>query len=147
MTLRPEAVRERLRQLRVVIRNLLEIAAVDRGRFVADFHHHWLAERGLHLAAEAMFDVGNHVLAGALNVHATDYEDVIRHLGEQGVISSELRARLRGLGGFRNVLVHGYLEIDVGRVYEYLTTRLDDFAKFAQEVEAWLVRRERDTPS
>lgn len=146
MTLRPEAVRERLRKLRVVIRNLREIARVDRPLFVADFHHHWLAERGLHLAAEAMFDVGNHVLAGALNLHATDYEDVLRRLGEQGVISPDLRAKLRGLGGFRNVLVHGYLDIDVGRVHEYLTTRLDDFAKFADEVEGWLANREPDTP-
>ena len=93
-----------------------------------------------------MFDVGNHLLAGALNLHATDYEDVLRRLGEQGVISPGLVAKLRGLGGFRNVLVHGYLDVDVGRVHEYLTTRLDDFAKFADEVESWLASRLPDTP-
>jgi uncharacterized protein YutE (UPF0331/DUF86 family) len=78
-------------------------------------------------------------------VHPTNYEDVIRRLGEQGVVSDELCRDLRGLGGFRNILVHGYLDIDAGRVYEFLTTRLGQLARCADEIEDYLMRRGPET--
>ena len=140
MTLRPEVARERLRKLREVLRNLEEIRSVPEEEFVASFRHHWLAERGLQLAAEAAFDIGNHLLAARFNVHPANYEDVLRRLAEHGVISRDLQDRLRGLGGFRNVLVHEYLDIDQARVYEYLQTRLSDFDLLADELEAFFAR-------
>ena len=138
MTLRPEVVHERLRKLREILRNLEKVKAVPREDFVASFEHYWLGERGLHLAAEAVFDVGNHLLAGHFNVHPADYEDVLDRLAQQRVVSPDLRERLRGLGGFRNVLVHAYLEIDEGRVYESLKNELSTFDAFAGEIEDFL---------
>lgn len=138
MTLRPEVIRERLRKLREVLRNLGEVQAVPKQDFLRSFRHYWLAERGLHLAAEAVFDIGNHILAGHFNVHPSDYEDVLNRLAEQDVISRELRERLRGLGGLRNVLVHAYLQIDEERVYEALHEELGGFDDFAAEIEAFL---------
>ncbi|MGH7820581.1 MAG: DUF86 domain-containing protein, partial [Candidatus Binatia bacterium] len=66
----------------------------------------WARERGLQLAAELLFDVGNHVLTAHFGVSAKDYEDVLEQLAAQGVIDTALRERFRGLGGFRNILVH-----------------------------------------
>ncbi|MGH9379087.1 MAG: type VII toxin-antitoxin system HepT family RNase toxin [Thermoanaerobaculia bacterium] len=109
---------------------------------MASFRHYWLAERGLQLAAEALLDSGNHVLVAHFNVSPSDYEDVITQLGEQGVLTPALRDRLRGLGGFRNVLVHGYVDIDRERVYDTLQEELDDLIAFADELEAFLERLE-----
>lgn len=144
MTLRPEVIRERLRKLREVLRNLEEIQAVPKEDFLSSFRHYWLAERGLHLAAEAAFDIGNHILAGHFNVHPSDYEDVLNRLAGQSVISRDLRERLRGLGGFRNVLVHAYLQIDEERVYESLHEELGGFDDYAAEIEAFLSGLGRD---
>lgn len=138
MTLRPQVVRERLRKLGEVVENLRRVRDVEREEFVASFRHYWLAERGLHLAAEAVFDIGNHVLSGHFNVHATDYENVLQRLAEQGVLSEELREAMRGLGGFRNVLVHAYLEVDEARVYDALQEELPVFDRFAEEIVAFL---------
>lgn len=138
MTLRPQVVHERLRKLREILRNLEKVKAVPQEEFVASFEHYWLGERGLHLAAEAVFDIGNHILAGHFNVHPSDYEDVLDRLAQQGVVSPDLRERLRGLGGFRNILVHAYLEIDEGRVYKSLQDELDAFDEFAEGIEAFL---------
>src|SRR5437879_899614 len=41
-----------------------------------------------------------------------DYEDITRLLSDRRVISSELAVRLKGLGGFRNILVHDDLDVD-----------------------------------
>lgn len=144
MTLRPRVVRERLRKLREVLQNLEQVRQVPRKEFVASFEKYWLGERGLHLAAEAVFDIGNHLLAGHFNVHASDYEDVLTRLARQDVLSAGLRERLRGLGGFRNVLVHAYLEIDEGRVYDALQDRLTAFDELAREIEEFLDGLEPD---
>lgn len=138
MTLRPAVVHERLRKLRQILTNLEEVRKVPREDFVASFRHYWLAERGLHLAAETVFDIGNHLLAGHFNIHPADYEEVLIKLGEQGVISAGLCRRMTGLGGFRNILVHGYLEIDENRVYQSLQGELGGFDAFAEEIEAFL---------
>ena len=138
MTLRPTAVHERLHKLRQVLRNLEHVREVPEEEFLASFRHYWLAERGLHLAAEIVFDIGNHVLANRYNVHPSDYEDVLQKLASQGVITPELRAKMRGLGGFRNVLVHAYLDVDEARVYESLHRELDSFVDFAREIEVFL---------
>ncbi len=100
MTLRPAAIRERLRKLREVLRNLEEVRGVPREEFLASFRHHWLAERGLQLAAETVFDIGNHLLAGHFNLHASDYEDVLDRLAAQGVITAQLRERAAWVGRF-----------------------------------------------
>jgi uncharacterized protein YutE (UPF0331/DUF86 family) len=60
------------------------------------------------------------------------------------VIGPELEGRLRGLAGFRNLLVHDYARVDPGRVREMLQTRLPDLEAFAAAVEEWL---DRDTGS
>lgn len=138
MILRPHVLEQRLRRLRSVVRNLREIQGTPKDEFVASFREHWVAERGLQLAAETLFDIGNHVLAGHFNVHPDSYEDVVEHLADQGVISADLRERLRGLGGFRNILVHEYLDVDLARVHEFLQEGLDDFAEFANQVESFL---------
>lgn len=138
MTLRPEAIRERLRKLREIVANLVSLRDTPLQEFVASFHHYWLAERGLQLAAETLFDIGNHILAGQFNLSPPTYEEIPQKLLEQGVISEELRGRLQGLGGLRNILVHDYLEVDHGQLHGFLREELDCFESFAEEVEGFL---------
>ncbi len=138
MTLRPEIVYERLRRLREVVSNLESLREVPRQEFVASFHHYWLAERGLQLAAEILFDVGNHILAGRFGASPSTYEEIPQKLCERKVISENLRDRLRGLGGFRNILVHDYLDVNRDLLYGFLQEELGYFGRFADEVEVFL---------
>lgn len=139
--LRVEALRERLAKLEEVIGRLRELAAVSRAELLRDYRQQWLAERGLELAAQAVLDIGNHILAGEFGESAGEYEGIVRGLGERGVLSPDLVGRLRGLGGFRNVLVHGYLRIDPERVFVALQRSADDFTAFEAEILAWLESR------
>jgi uncharacterized protein YutE (UPF0331/DUF86 family) len=142
MILRVEVVRQRLDHLRTVLRRLQESTAVSRTEFLESYRDQWVAERGLQLASQAVFDVGAHILTARLNVNPTDYEDVIRRLGEHGVISEALRDRLKGLGGFRNILVHGYLDLDAGRIYDFAASEVDAMIQFADEVERFIASPE-----
>jgi uncharacterized protein YutE (UPF0331/DUF86 family) len=144
VVLRPEALRERLLKLEEIISRLRDAAQTDRAALRVNFRDAWAAERGLQLGAEVIFDIGNHVLSAHFGVSPKDYEDIIAQLFQHGVIDEALRARLKGLGGFRNVLVHGYLRVDPDRVADYLATAPADFSEFARQIRDWLTRTTGD---
>jgi uncharacterized protein YutE (UPF0331/DUF86 family) len=140
VVLRVEAVRERLAKLEEVVSRLASLAELSRDEFMTDYRHQWLAERGLELGAQAILDIGNHLLAGHFGESAREYEEIVTRLGQRGVLSADLALRLRGLGGFRNVLVHGYLTIDPDKVYQGLLRSRRDFTDFEAEILSWLDR-------
>jgi uncharacterized protein YutE (UPF0331/DUF86 family) len=139
--LRVEALRERLAKLEEIVARLREVADVTRDEFHRDYRRQWLAERGLELAAQTVLDIGNHILAGEFGESATEYEGIVKGLGARGVLSAAMEKRLHGLGGFRNVLVHGYLGIDPEKVYAALQRSVQDFTDFEAEILTWLDRR------
>lgn len=136
MVLRAESVRERLLRLEEVVSRLESLRARRSG--TEDFRDAWAIERGLQLGAEIVLDVGNHVLSAHFGVSAKDYEDILAQLGAHGVLSPELHARLKGMGGFRNVLVHDYLRLDPHVVGAQLDRAPGDFSAFIVAVRAWL---------
>lgn len=139
MVLRPDTIRERLLKLEEVISHLEEILCAEPALLRLNFRDAWVAERGLHLGAETLFDIGNHILTAHFGVSPKDYEDILTQLAACGVIDADLRSRLKGLGGFRNILVHGYLRIDSDKVAEMLAKAPADFSAFAQAVRSWMI--------
>lgn len=138
MVLRPESVRQRLLKLEETVSGLERVLATRRASPDTELLDGWAAERGLQVAAEAILDIGNHILTAHFGVSPQDYEDIIVPLGAHGVIDAELQGRLKGLGGFRNVLVHGYLRIDPARVEAALQRAPVDFRDFVRATRRWL---------
>jgi len=138
VVLRPEALRERILKLEEVVSRLEDLNRTATSALRTNFRDAWAAERGLQLAAEAAFDIGNHILSAHFGVSANDYEDIIAQLAAHGVLDDDLRTRLKGLGGFRNILVHGYLRLDPDRVADALRRAPLDFTDFARAVRHWL---------
>jgi uncharacterized protein YutE (UPF0331/DUF86 family) len=99
----------------------------------------WAIERGLQLCAQNALDIATHLTAGA-GRDAPDYASAIDRLTELGVLPGGFARRFRGVAGFRNVLVHGYLGVDQARGHELLNSGLDDFEAFARHVEDYLTR-------
>lgn len=69
---------------------------------------------------------------------ADTYEGSLRELASRSVVKDETYEGFRGLGGFRNVLAHEYLEIDVERVVDWRTRVLEGVPSFIAEVERWV---------
>jgi uncharacterized protein YutE (UPF0331/DUF86 family) len=84
------------------------------------------SERALHVAIEAVLDVGHHVLAGrALPIPGT-YREVVPALVAAGILGADLGSRLEGMTGMRNILVHDYVDVDAKQVWAAIDQRLDD---------------------
>lgn len=140
MVFKEQSVRERLKRLEEVIGRLSRHRGRPLEEYLGDVEKQWFVERGFILAAECIVDISSHILSGKFGIQPMDHEDAIRKMGQEGIISDSLTGRLRGLGGFRNLLVHDYLKIDAARVHEYLNGHLDTLRDFATEVTVWLER-------
>ena len=51
------------------------------------------------------------------------------------MLPAQFGERFREVAGFRNVLVHGYLDVDLDLVATLLAGSLDNFEEFARHVE------------
>lgn len=95
-------------------------------------------ERNLQVAIECVLDIGNHIIAEKGFESPDDNEDIIRILGNEGIVPSDFAESIKGIAGFRNILIHEYTGIDYGLLYNYLVNRLDDFREFARYISAYL---------
>jgi uncharacterized protein YutE (UPF0331/DUF86 family) len=135
----PALVRRHLAALGDAVNVLRSLRGDGSADLSADRERLWAVERGLQVCAQGVLDVATHLAAGAGH-DVPDYATAIDRLREMGVVPAEFAARLRPLAGFRNVLVHAYLDVDVETVLRLLVERLDDFPEFSRHVESWLAR-------
>lgn len=108
--------------------------------FEKDTATQWAVEKGLERCVQNVLDIGAHILASLGVPIPEEYHGIIITLGEQGVIPQEFATRIAPMAGFRNILVHEYLEIDLREVYNILQNGLDDFERFAAYVIAFIKR-------
>lgn len=132
-------VRRHLLALDAAVQRLRRHAGRPLSALAADSDAQWVVERGLQLCAQNAVDVATHLAASA-GRDTPDYASAIDVLGELGALPTEFARRFRGVAGFRNVLVHGYLRVELERVHELLNSGLDDFVEFAGHVEGFLAR-------
>jgi uncharacterized protein YutE (UPF0331/DUF86 family) len=123
---RPEVIRKRLNKIDEYLVVLQRLQRYGRDEFLSDPERYGSAERFLHLAIEALLDMGNHVIADEGLGVVDWYSDVPRIFLEKGMISSELSEKWIRMIGFRNTLVHGYMDVDRAIVYEVLQNGLGD---------------------
>jgi uncharacterized protein YutE (UPF0331/DUF86 family) len=138
MVFSKQSVLERLKKLEEVLAKLKEKECVELTEYKRDTDTQWLVERGLEIASSMILDIGNHILASVYQTAATEYEEILEKLGEKQVISESLYKELQGLGGFRNILVHGYLSLNLELTYEHYKKALDSFPEFIVEIERWV---------
>ena len=97
--------------------------------FTSDPERYGSAERFLHLSIEAILDMGNHVIADSDLGIVNWYSDIPAILEKKGYIDSHMEKEWLQMIGFRNTLVHDYVEIDRRIVYDVLQNHLKDLEK------------------
>ena len=128
-------VRARIAKIREYVALLRKIYRMtDESRFVQDPLVYGNAERYLQLAIQCILDISNHIVADMKLNLPGDNKELFDLLARNKVVSAALARKLSSMAGFRNVLVHDYLEIDRRRVYSALKNDLGDFEKFIRAV-------------
>jgi uncharacterized protein YutE (UPF0331/DUF86 family) len=75
---------------------------------------HWLADEGLDVPQR--------------------YGELFRHLGDRGVIPTDLADRLAAASGLRNLIAHQYGILDWKRIQTLASERLDDLLAFCDQL-------------
>jgi uncharacterized protein YutE (UPF0331/DUF86 family) len=127
-------VHARVEKIRGYVALLRKIRGADERHFVADPLVYGNAERYLQLAIQAVLDVSHHIVADRNLGLPSDSKELFGLLAKQKILSLPLSRKLVSMAGFRNVLVHEYLEIDRHRVYRALRDDPGDFDKFVKAV-------------
>lgn len=135
----PLVIRRHLAALSEALANLRRHSGRTVEELRANSDLRWTVERGLQLCAQNVLDIATHV-AAASGRDSPDYSVAIDRLAELRVLPGEFAATLRPIAGFRNVLVHGYTQVDLAVVVQVLAGRLGDFETFARHIETFLQR-------
>jgi len=138
MSLQRDFIAQALEELERVARELEKYQNATAETLATDLSLRWTVERGLLVGLSLLFQVADHILARAFQRSVDTYEGLLWELRAVGVISDALYQRLKGSGGFRNVLVHEYLEIDLNEVASVLEDAPNTFRAFRNEVLNWL---------
>jgi uncharacterized protein YutE (UPF0331/DUF86 family) len=127
-----EVVAARLERLREYLAALKTIRRRDLKTFVDDALVHGAAERYLQLTIECVLDIGNHIIADRNLRKPGTYAEIFEVLAENKIITRKLLKELEGMAAFRNILVHDYLRLDRGKVYQLIQTRLKYIEQLAK---------------
>lgn len=127
-----DSVTNRLQRLDELLRELDAIRAGGRDAYMAEPRTRLAAEHALQLAIQSCIDIGAHLISELGLQAPADYRGVFASLSPAG-LDQQLAARLAAAAGMRNILVHGYLDVDDELVWDALA-RLDDLRGFAATV-------------
>jgi uncharacterized protein YutE (UPF0331/DUF86 family) len=127
-----ESVENKLFRLKETSKILDEIRVSSREEFLADAKLNGAAMFNLLIGITIILDVGQHLLTQVAQRTAHEYQEVIKFLGEEKIVPSEISTKNAKMASFRNMLVHEYDKIDLHFVYDYLQKAPDVFRGFAK---------------
>jgi uncharacterized protein YutE (UPF0331/DUF86 family) len=130
MTVDRELVAMRVAKIREQLRHLARLDTIAREEFLASTTQQHAVERELQIVIEMCLDIGHHVISREGLRRPGDYRDVFVVLREAAIVGADLGRRLEEMASFRNRLVHGYLDVEPGRVYEMARNELPDVEAF-----------------
>lgn len=125
-----ERIRQKIAFIREQVNDLQRLVASSDRRLLRE---PWVlkgAKYALQTAIEAVIDIAYHLSAKKYGYPPSDARDALRVLETKGVVTGEDLPRFIAMIGFRNRLVHGYLEVSAERLEEIILYRLDDFEQF-----------------
>ena len=117
---------------------LQDMQEVTLEEFVADDILHTAAEHYFQVAIQAALDIGGMFLAVRSVRVPQGYAEIFPALAEAGVLPKDFADELVGMAKLRNVLVHMYLQVDLGLMYSYLQNKVGDFERFVGYVGEFL---------
>jgi uncharacterized protein YutE (UPF0331/DUF86 family) len=114
---------------------------MQKDEILKDPYFQDIIERNLQVAAQSVIDIANRIISLDALKKPRDYYEAILILGQAGILPSDFAQKLAPIAGFRNILVHDYLEIDWEEVNSNLQ-HIGDLETYMQHVKNWMREQE-----
>ncbi len=141
MVFKRESIEERLKKLSELFRFFELHKELTYDGLVADITIRLSVERASALTAEIIIDILSHILTSEHNLFPETYEEAIELSSTQKIITDALYKELKGLGGYRNILIHEYLDLDYEEVYKNFKKLIDAIPHFQREIIQYIDRK------
>lgn len=127
-----DLVAKKLALIETCVQQLRTLARPEAIR--TDIREQRFVEHTLQIAIQSALDVASHIVSDERLGEPETNRELFDLLVRAGRLSETLASSLRDMAGFRNVLVHGYQEVDLGVVEDVLAHHLNDLLAFGAAV-------------
>ena len=124
----PALVAKKLAVIETCVRELRTLARIEA--IHTDVRERRFIEHTLQIAIQAALDVASHVVSDDKLGEPETNRALFDLLASNGRLSPALASTMRGMAGFRNVVVHGYQSVDLAILEDVVRHRLDDLLAY-----------------
>ena len=128
----PDLVAKKLALIETCVEQLRSLSRLENLR--SDVREERFVEHTLQVAIQAALDVASHIVSDDRLGEPETNRELFDLLAGAGRIAAPLAATLRDMAGFRNVMVHGYQDVDLGVVEDVLRNHLGDLLAFVAAI-------------
>ena len=125
----PELLAKRLAFIETCVAELRRLARPEM--IASDIREERFVEHTLQVAIQAAQDVASHIVSDERLGEPRTNRELFDLLVRAGWLTDSEAAPLGNMIGFRNILVHGYGDIDLSVVQDVLENHLEDLLHFA----------------
>jgi uncharacterized protein YutE (UPF0331/DUF86 family) len=124
----PELLAKKLAFVESCVADLRRLAITEN--IDSDVKERRFVEHTVQLAIQGCLDAASHIVSDDRLGEPQTNQELFRLLEQAGRISKDLSQKLRAAAGFRNILVHGYADVDVNVTRDVVEHHLDDLLAF-----------------
>lgn len=133
-------IQDALSHMRELLTDLEDLVGQPSGEDLrTDRARRHVAERILTQLVDMAAAINAHIGSAVQGRAPRDYRDSFTLAAKSGAISTELATALHGSAGLRNVLIHGYLDIDLEQVAAALPLAQRRYSEYVEAIGSFLV--------
>ena len=128
----PDLLAKKLAFVETCVADLRRLA--DPGALRGDVKEQRFVAYTLQIAVQAALDAASHIVSSERLGEPVTNRALFDLLERNGWMPPELTMTMHAMSGFRNVVVHGYQEVDLRVLEDILANRLDDLLAYCAAV-------------
>jgi len=128
----PALIAKKLAFIETCVRELRTLARP--AEIARDVREQRFVEHTLQIAIQAALDVASHIVSDQRLGEPRRQSELFAILARHGWLTDDLATTMRHIVGLRNVVVHGYQDVDLGILRDTVAHRLDDLLRFGEEI-------------
>lgn len=128
-----------LQKLAFIEARVKELRTIARPeRIESDIREERFITHTLQLAIQAALDTASHIVSDERLGEPRTNRELFDLLAKSHWLSADLTNALRNMAGFRNIIVHGYEDVELKIVADIINNRLTDFDDFITAIQTRL---------
>jgi uncharacterized protein YutE (UPF0331/DUF86 family) len=133
-----ELIKLKINKIEGYLRELIPILKFESNEIIGDYTKLRTLERNFQLIVDTVIDINTHIIATENLRAPDDATETFYILGEAKVLPLDFVKKFSPVVGLRNIIVHDYDKIDVGKLIDDIKKDIDQFGEYAVYIDDFL---------